>query len=260
MLGLAALTATSFFGNPTISIGGGRKATLIGTGPPVIFSTGLFGTMPSFFYSDLFKLIKHNVTLVTLDSGVLNKENVKNVASALGVSEVGFMSHSSFDASVLSSPFIRSAVLCDPIALPSIVGVPFASSEPFASASVDASYPVLTIRAERAYNAMQIDTPIPEFLEPKPKDEDNWRTETLPGVGHADVLDDAWADVGANLIPWINGPTLPTTDFRSWSLASSKPAALKKIRDAYRKKLATLASEHFLHETEGLPREDAQKR
>ena len=254
MIGLIAVATCTFFGNPSIDIGGGRRAHLAGSGPPVVFSTGLFGTMPGFFYSDLFRLMKQNVTLVTLDGRVTSQNDIKRVANALGVSDVGLMTHSSFDASVLGSPYIRSAVLCDPIVVPSMVGIPLASSEPFAPTSVDASYPVLAIRAERAYDAKTVDTVIPDFLEPRPKDGGaNWRVVTIDGVGHADMLDDTWAGIGAKLIPWINGPSAPTAEFRAWSPEMAKPAALKNIRDAYRTRLAALATEHFLDSVEVLP-------
>ena len=53
----------SGFFNPSIKMPSGRDITLVGNGPPVVFSSGLFGTMPSQIYSSFINEIKNNVTM-----------------------------------------------------------------------------------------------------------------------------------------------------------------------------------------------------
>ena len=238
---LLLLTTFSFFGPPTVNLGKGMKATLYGSGPPVVFSSGLYGSMPKFLYNDLFRKMGKNVTLVKLDRPFVNAEGLEEVVTALGVDKVGFMAHSSFDANVLTSSFLKSAVLCDPIVFPSF------SQFSVASPAVDIECPVLNLRAERSYNVVD-SPPIPDFLAPVPVDDSQWQSITLQGVGHADILDDAWADMGSRFFPWLNGPLPPSRPFESWSLSNSKEADIKKIRDDYRSQVATLAIEHLLAE------------
>ena len=119
---------TAFFGPPKINIGNGKTATLQGNGPPVLFSAGLFGTMPPAIYSELFKKMKKNVTLVTVDgTQMISADLTKRVSNALGVEKIGFFSHSSFDLDILRSEHIHKAVLCDPIVIPSMSAMPLSS-------------------------------------------------------------------------------------------------------------------------------------
>ena len=57
LLLFASIVNASFF-NPTIKTSNNKKLTIIGQGPPFLFSTGLFGIMPSAFYSEFINLIK----------------------------------------------------------------------------------------------------------------------------------------------------------------------------------------------------------
>lgn len=245
-------TLLSFLGPPKVDLASGGKATLIGKGPPVVFSTGLFGSMPTFLYSELFKDLKKNVTIVSVDRPFTSAQTLEEVCEALGVNEVGFMSHSSFDSSVLTSPYLRRAVLCDPIVIPSVSGFGFVGN-PFQSPAIDVTGSVLDIRAERSYNAQAIQTPIPEYLAPAPIDESRWSTTAMTGVGHADLLDDMWADLGARLIPWMNGPAPPARDFKTWSIGTSKKMDVKHIRKEYRKRVASMATEHLLGDIVTVP-------
>ena len=105
MLSLLGASLT-FLWPPQVDLASGAKATLIGKGPPVVFSTGLFGSMPTFLYGDLFKDLKKNVTIVRINRPFTNSQTLEEVCEALGVNEVGFMSHSSFDSSILTSPYL----------------------------------------------------------------------------------------------------------------------------------------------------------
>lgn len=235
----------------SIDVGRGRKATLHGSGPPVVFSTGLYGSMPTFLYNELFARMQKNVTLVRVEQSLVSENALEGVAKALGVDKVGFMAHSSFDVSVLSSSRLRSVVLCDPVVFPA-VGMPSLFGTPaLAPPEVDLAAPVLVIRAERSYDPDL--TPIPEFLKPKPTDASLWEEVTVPGVGHADVLDDVWADMGPRFIPWMNGPEPPSKPFREWSSEHSKVSTTRAIRRAYRQRVADLALAHLLTDVDVLP-------
>tara|TARA_A100001015_G_scaffold299445_1_gene383517 strand:- start:1524 stop:2285 length:762 start_codon:yes stop_codon:yes gene_type:complete len=240
----------TFFGPPSITIKSGAKATLYGNGPPVLFSSGLYGSMPKFLYNDLFSLMKRNVTFVKLDRPFETPEILKEVVDALGVEKVGFFSHSSFNPNVLTSPLLSSAVLCDPVVFPTI-GF---GSDPFMSPELDITVPVLSIRAELSYDKTKIDSSgIPNYLEPRPIDSSKWKSELYEGVGHADMLDDVWADLGSVAIPWIHGPTPPKQPFLNWSPTSSKTTGIKNIRKEYRATLAAMASDHLLSTMDILP-------
>ena len=87
------VSSLAFFAR-SIDVGRGRQATLQGTGPPVVFSTGLYGTMPTFLYNDLFSRMTKNVTLVRVDQALVSETALEGVVRALGVDKVGLMAHS----------------------------------------------------------------------------------------------------------------------------------------------------------------------
>ena len=53
---LISLVYVNAFFNPHARLASGKKATLMGDGPPLLFSTGLYGTMPRFFYNEFVSL------------------------------------------------------------------------------------------------------------------------------------------------------------------------------------------------------------
>ena len=244
------VSSLAFFAR-SIDVGRGRQATLQGTGPPVVFSTGLYGTMPTFLYNDLFSRMTKNVTLVRVDQALVSETALEGVVRALGVDKVGLMAHSSFDVSILASPVLRSVVLCDPVVFPAVAMPSMFATPELAPPAVELAAPVLNIRAGRSYDPAL--TPIPEYLKPQPTDESLWTEVTVPGVGHADVLDDVWADMGPRFIPWMNGPEPPSKPFREWSREDSKASTTRAVRHAYRQQVADLALAHLLAEADVLP-------
>ena len=54
------LVASSFF-TPSIKTNKGEKLTISGNGPPILFSPGLYGTMPSQFYNNFLNKLKKNI-------------------------------------------------------------------------------------------------------------------------------------------------------------------------------------------------------
>lgn len=225
---------------PTVSIGG-QRASLHGGGPPVVFSSGLFGLMPRRIYSKLFQKLKADVTLVVLDdASPVTVETVEKVADVLGVEEVGFLSHSSFDGRILESHRVRTAVLCDPVTVPTLsaVGGVQLDKRKVDRASLDA----LVIKAAHTYDGVE-GTPIPDYLLPNLA---SCREITFPGVGHADVLDDTWAEVAVRTFPFMSGARVPRTPFADWSFRREDPTRLRELRDKYREELSDAATSHFL--------------
>ena len=101
----------SFLGAPRVNLKSGAKASFRGKGPPVVVSTGLYGSMPTLMYSELIRNLQSNLTVVTVNKPFLTAETLEEVADAIGVDQVGFLSHSSFDAIVLSTAAVKRAVL-----------------------------------------------------------------------------------------------------------------------------------------------------
>ena len=63
-----------------------------GTGPPVLFTSGLYNVMPSWAYSSLLKQLERNMTLFRYDSGrVLGAEDVEVISDAIGANEIGLV-------------------------------------------------------------------------------------------------------------------------------------------------------------------------
>ena len=90
------------------------------SGPPIVVSSGLFSLMPSLTYSKFFQALQdQNLTLITTDSiRPMTRELFEDIAHTLNVNAVGFLAHSSFDKTILCSPALHAAVLCDPVVLP----------------------------------------------------------------------------------------------------------------------------------------------
>lgn len=221
----------------------GKQISLHGRGPPVVFSSGLFGLMPRRIYTDLVKKLSEEVTLVVLDDmSPVTADIVEDVANTLAAERVGFFAHSSIDAQILASPRLHMAVLCDPVVLPE-VHLPTPSGPlGFVSPTVDNSYPVLVIKARKAYDP-EVTTPIPEFLAPAFVNEQ--REVFVEDVGHADLLDDPWADLGRRVLPWMKGVVSRAVPFSEWNAVDHANAA-PAIRDRYRSDVARWALDHML--------------
>ena len=90
---IISLASVSAFFNPSVKLSSGRTATLNGRGPPVLFSTGLFGTMPQQFYNEVIKNLKHNVTVVTLDGVMpIMPKDIIDLTDTLKVDTITYLS------------------------------------------------------------------------------------------------------------------------------------------------------------------------
>ena len=232
------------FLTPTVRTPAGHRVSLHGTGPPVVFSSGLFGTMPRQLYTELFRRLSTDVTLVVPEGiGPVTAEVIDDVADALAVDRVGFLSHSSIDASLLDSDRIQTAVLCDPVVMPKLDWTRGGLVAPDASPN----FPVLVLKAERAYDK---DTPgIPEMISPNILNDD-LRERTFETVGHADLLDDTWAEVGRRTIPWMKGADAPVAAFDVWSFDARRKTS--ELRDTYRRDVADEILNHVLNRSSEL--------
>jgi hypothetical protein len=243
------LTNAFLFGPKSIPLEkSGKRVSLFGKGPPVVFSSGLFGLMPRRLYGDLFKKMTKDVTFVVLnDVAPVTSDIVDDIADTLAVERVGFFSHSSIDGNILKNDRVHMAVICDPVMIPS-VEMPTMQGMEFKSPSIDNKFPVLVIKAEKAYDP-SVSTPIPEFLGPRFENEQ--REIIATDVGHADLLDDFWAELGTKLIPFMKGVVSKVVPFSDWSPVKNENNA-KAIRAVYRTNVATWSLEHILRSEKSL--------
>jgi hypothetical protein len=72
----------------------------------------------------------------------------------------------------------------------------------------------------------------------------------FPGVGHADVLDEPWADVAVRTFPFMSGARPAKTRFADWSFRREDPTKLRAARGEYRGKLGAAIKRHFLRRPE----------
>jgi hypothetical protein len=221
MFALVTTLATLSLFEPRVTLPSGQRVSLHGRGPPVLFSSGLYGLMPHRIYTQLFQELRKDVTMVVLDDARRVTARVaEEVCDALAVDSIGFFSHSSFDAGILTTGRVRAAVLCDPVVLlpPPLDGVDF---------------PVAVLRAGNAYG----DPAIPAFLAP-PLGNAGVASRDYEGMGHADLLDDPWAALGPQVLPWMKGAMPSTVPFAEWRFRRND---LTKVRAAYRKDVARRA-------------------
>lgn len=227
-------TIVSGFITPTVKIESGNKLSISGKGPPLLFSSGLFGTMPRFIYNDFINNLKKNATVITIDGvDTIKETTIDEVCNALLVDKIDYISHSSFFPEVLSNDKINRVVLLDPINLPQI------SLDGLTKPSIDLKMPTLIIKAEKLYNGTK---QLPKIQEPDFLG--YYIEETSKDVGHIDILDDNWVNIGKTTGIW---ETLEGTvkDYNSWTGISNNN--IRDLRKQYRQSLAKKILE-FLRE------------
>ena len=231
MLGIISLAFFSFqLFNPTVKLSSGKQVSLVGTGPPVIFSSGLFSTMPRSLYNDFINNLKKNVTIVSLNNfNPLSKRDINDIVDSLNVNSISYISHSSFQPDILESDKINKAVLVDPICLPKI-DVGSLNSVDVNAVNIDVKFPVMIFKAAKLYEG---DKTLPEWQDPSING--IVCSEVVDNVGHPDLLDDTWADIAKNLGFW-NTADGEKVDFKDWKFI--KNSNIKEIRKKYRDYLA----------------------
>ena len=214
----------SFF-NPTIKTSSNKKLNIVGQGPPFLFSTGLFGTMPSLFYGDFLNLLKKNITIVTIDGfSPITEDTIGEVCQALNVDKIGYLGHSSFFPEVLNNNVFEKAILLDPINLPWI------SFDGLSNTIINVNYPIFIVKSGKLYCGSKT---LPEWQDPEFKCviEDI----TYDDVGHPDILDDFWANIAKPIGIWemAEGEKM---NYSNWKFNVN--TEIPKIRKNYRKAIA----------------------
>lgn len=211
MLNVIVFAAT--FLQPSVKLENGRSVKIIGKGPPVVFSTGLYGTMPRQLYNTVINGAKKKVSIVVFeDSSPIMKDDVENAADAIGVNKVGFFSHSAIDLGILKSDRVEKALLYDPITTPqlSILGVD--------TQEVDTEIDVTIVNAE---NTVRGKVPLPNFNVPKINGNCNYITDT--NVGHGDILDPMWSNFVRRFPLWnSNVKRSQFSDYKDWVFTTKK--------------------------------------
>ena len=211
--------------NPTMNVKSGKTITIKGSGPPVLFSTGLFGTMPQFFYGNIINSLKQNFSIIEINGfNPIVKQDIYDIVDGLSVSSIGYISHSSFNPDVLETSKINSAVLIDPICIPSL------SPTGFNTRDIYVEYPVQIFYAEKL---LDTDAPLPDWQ--RPNFYGDITTEIVKDVGHPDILDNFWADIAKGLNLWGTAEN-ELVDFNEWKLKNTN--SIKQTRMEYRKLVA----------------------
>ena len=219
---LFTLSCAYAFLTPSVKLDSGKTASVIGQGPPLLLSTGLFGTIPRFFYSELVNDLKNNLTIVTINGiDPIRKHDIEQVAQSLQVDKLAYLSHSSYFPEVLTSQYIKSAVLLDPINLPQL------SFEGMNQPTSDVSFPTLIIRASKLYEGQKS---LPDWQDPIFNG--NVEEEMYEGVGHPDILNDFWANVANDMGIWDTARG-ETTTFENWRF--KERSGIPEMRKTYRK-------------------------
>lgn len=204
----------------------GRELIVIGKGPPVLFSPGLFGTMPKLFYGEFLNNLKKNISIVTInDFYPLKLDDISEIADSIAVDKMSLITHSSFEPNILTCDRLNAAALCDPISIPDI---DFSGIKP---KSVLTEIPILGIKAEKAYFSKN---PIPKFQYTEIIGD--YIEEIYPGVGHPDILDDFWAELALKTGLW-EGISPDIVNFTNWKLLPNNKPDRKKYRENISKKI-----------------------
>lgn len=245
IIGLASVSA---FFNPSVKLSNGRTATLNGRGPPVLFSTGLFGTMPQQFYNELIKSLKHNVTVVTLDGAMpITPKDITDLADSLKVDSLTYVGHSSFNPDLLETDRINNALLIDPIVIPAldINGLLSGGLNNIDGRTITVDYPVVVIKSEKLYQS-KLDLPTWQELQIN----GHVQNEVYDGVGHPDILDDTWANIakGTDLWGTAQGKTMSFKDWK-YDNKNTVPAIRKNYRDYVSTRILNLVNNNLQEQT-----------
>ncbi len=208
-----AVASLGFF-NPSVRLESGRTVKVLGKGPPVVFATGLYGTVPYQFYNTIINDCKKELSMVVFDDiSPIMKKDVEEAADAIGAQKVGFLSHSSLDLDILTSDRIEKAMLHDPITLPQLSLVGLETSE------VQTQLDVTIVNAENLLNGK---VPLPAFNIPIIEGNCNYITDM--DVGHSDLLDSFWAGTARRFPLW-------NSDIKKSSFLNYDDWKFKKIND-----------------------------
>jgi hypothetical protein len=228
------------FFNPTVRLESGRNIKILGKGPPVVFATGLYGTVPYQFYNTVVNECKKELSMVVFDDiSPIMKKDVEEAADAIGAQRVGFLSHSSIDLDILTSDRVEKAMLHDPITLPQLSLIGLETSE------VETELDVTVINAENLLNGK---VPLPAFNIPIIEGNCNYITDM--NVGHSDMLDPFWAGTARRFPLWNSDIKKASfLDYENWKFKKVSDEGLMKD---YHKKVSKRIKELFTEKPKSL--------
>ena len=191
---------------------------MFGSGPPVVFSPGLLGLASWRFYLAFIDELKPNLTVAVLP-GPISVTDVERVADAIGAQEVGFLSHSALDAKRAREPS----------------GATLGRLRSDRSAVVQARRPSRAPDPRSARQSAVLDNVLPQFNQVRVSGEGVAREAY--DAGHADLLDDTWAELAARSRLWssVDGDP-PQVSYEEWS---SKDARKKRDGRGQRREYRT---------------------
>lgn len=145
---------------------------------PVVFSSGLYGTIPKIAYSNLFQSMG-NVSVVNSEFP-LNKRKFELICDKYEQDKMPLIAHSSIDPDILKSHRLEKALLFDPATLPLL------STSGLIPTTVHPRAPVNIVLTK--FYASFVKTAFQPNIE-------NANTIQLDYGGHSDILDGMW--------PWV---------------------------------------------------------
>lgn len=218
------------FLSPQFKLSSEKNLYLKGKGPPLLFSTGLFGGMPNFLYSNLQNDLANNFTLIlNKDYKPFIEEDIEEISQELEVEQLALFGHSSTDIKILESDFLNKIVLCDPIIIPNLNALIGNTKK------IETSGDILIIKAEKLYRS---DRQLPEVQNPIFNKKKIYKELIYKNVGHPDLLNDYWANLAIKTQLW-RGITVEKErkKFKDWKFDNNNnyKTKLKEKRKEYRK-------------------------
>ena len=163
----------------------GIQVTWQGCGPPVVFATGLRNLMPSAGYTQLLTILGHDMKIIHYEQGLLDDTILQYISNThANGDQIGYIGHSSLSPSILKSKLINRAVLLDPSAIPSGYDI---RRQKWTAQQIRPSCDVLVIEAEYTKRTF-----IPDGFNLNISGASRHMSF---GVGHADILDDFYANM-----------------------------------------------------------------
>lgn len=188
-----------------------------GRGTPVLFATGLRNLMPLTGYSELLRILRQDVEVIHYGQGLLDNTILQYISDTYADGDkISYIGHSSLSPSIVQSKFIHRAVLLDPSAIPSGYDM---KMQKWTAQHIRPSCDVLVIDAEYTMRTF-----VPDGFNLMVS---GATRHTSVGVGHADILDDSYADTCHQL--GIRGCSF-RSDARSIRAAYRKDVADRAIR------------------------------
>ena len=219
----------SFF-TPNIKLNSGKTLKFKGKGPPLLFSTGLYGTMPNFIYSNIQnKLLKNFTLIINPNYNSLSINDINNLVNELQVDYIGLFSHSSFNDKLLECKYFNKITLCDPITTPNF------QFNGFSKKKILPKCDISIIRAEKLYRS---DLTIPDYQTPFIKKNKIKSDIIYQDVGHPDILDNYWANLAIYSSLWkgieIKKKINKYNDWKLENLNKNNIYLINKMREEYR--------------------------